>query len=89
MADPRFFTVAGPFALKDLAQIAQAKLAPGADPERLVHGVAPLESASAPTSSAFSTTGKYADSFARSAAGRLLRASRQCQGRAFRHGAAA
>ncbi len=47
MADPRYFRRAGPFTLGELARQAQAELAPGADPERLIHDVAPLDEASA------------------------------------------
>jgi UDP-3-O-[3-hydroxymyristoyl] glucosamine N-acyltransferase len=68
MADPRFFTVAGPFALKDLAQIAQASLAPGADPNALIRDVAPLEAAG-PGELSFLDNRKYADAFAKSRAG--------------------
>ncbi len=45
MADPRFFQVTGPFTLKQLADIAEAELSPGADAERLITDVAPLETA--------------------------------------------
>jgi len=45
MADPRFFTVAGPFTLAQLAEIAGAELAPGADPAKVVRDVAALEQA--------------------------------------------
>jgi UDP-3-O-[3-hydroxymyristoyl] glucosamine N-acyltransferase len=68
MADPRFFTVAGPFALKDLALIAHARLSPGSDPDRLIRDVGPLESAG-PDCLTFLDNRKYADAFARSGAG--------------------
>ncbi len=45
MADPRFFKRAGPFRLRELAAAANAELSQGADPERLIHDVAPLDSA--------------------------------------------
>lgn len=45
MADSRFFTVAGPFTLAQLAEIAGAELAPGADPAKVVRDVAALEQA--------------------------------------------
>ncbi len=47
MADPRFFSVAGPFKLGYLAQICGAGLGDGADRERVVRDVAPLQSARA------------------------------------------
>ena len=46
MPDPRFFTVAGPFTLAELAERGQARLARG-DPHRTLSGLAPLESATA------------------------------------------
>lgn len=45
MTDPRFFTVAGPFRLAELADIAGAELAPGCDPDLRCDDVAPLDSA--------------------------------------------
>lgn len=45
MADPRFFTVAGPFTLAQLAQIAEAEMAPGADASRVFDDVGPLQTA--------------------------------------------
>lgn len=68
MADPRFFAVAGPFALKDLALIAHASLAPGADPDMLIRDVAPLETAG-PGELSFLDNRKYAEAFAKSRAG--------------------
>src|SRR3546814_14983415 len=41
MADRRFFDNAGPFALSELATIAEAELAPGADGARRFAAVAP------------------------------------------------
>src|SRR3546814_9523334 len=43
MADRRFFDNAGPFALSELATIAEAELAPGADGARRFADVAPLD----------------------------------------------
>src|SRR3546814_8437313 len=43
MADRRFFDNAGPFALSELATIAEAELAPGADGARRFANVAPLD----------------------------------------------
>ncbi len=45
MADPRFFRRQGPFMLARLAEIGRAELSDGADPDRLVHDVAPLDRA--------------------------------------------
>ena len=45
MADPRFFSRSGPFKLKHLAEIAEAELAAGADPEMEVTDVGPLDTA--------------------------------------------
>lgn len=47
MADPRFFSVHGPFALGELARISGAQLNPGADGDVAVRDVAPLETAGA------------------------------------------
>ncbi|MGE5506059.1 MAG: UDP-3-O-(3-hydroxymyristoyl)glucosamine N-acyltransferase [Actinomycetota bacterium] len=68
MADPRFFTVAGPFTLGRLAEIAEAKLAPGADPAAEFTDVAPLETAGA-TDIGFLDNRKYAAAFEASKAG--------------------
>lgn len=45
MADPRFFARKGPFTLKDLAELAEAELSNGADPNALVEDVATLDRA--------------------------------------------
>ncbi|KKK74509.1 hypothetical protein LCGC14_2883070, partial [marine sediment metagenome] len=45
MADPRFYRVAGPFRLAELAEIAGAKLAAGGDPDSRFDDVASLGSA--------------------------------------------
>jgi UDP-3-O-[3-hydroxymyristoyl] glucosamine N-acyltransferase len=68
MADPRFFTVAGPFTLERLAEIAEASLAPGADPAAELADVAPLESAG-PRDIGFLDNRKYASAFEASKAG--------------------
>ncbi len=47
MADPRFFSVKGPFTLGQLADVAEAELHSGADPERVMRDVAPLDTAGA------------------------------------------
>ena len=45
MPDPRFFSVSGPFALAELAEIAQASLADGTDPRSVIADVAALSTA--------------------------------------------
>ncbi len=45
MADPKFFHRAGPFRLGQLADVAKAELSQGADPDRLIHDIAPLDTA--------------------------------------------
>ncbi len=68
MADSRFFEVAGPLTLRQLAQIADAELGPGADPERAFSDVAPLESAG-PSDVSFLDNKRYLETFAGSRAG--------------------
>ena len=67
MADPRFFTVAGPFTLGELAVIAKADLAPNADAALTLIDVAPLDQAVAGHFS-FLDNRKYMDAFGRSKA---------------------
>jgi UDP-3-O-[3-hydroxymyristoyl] glucosamine N-acyltransferase len=68
MADPRFFTVAGPFSLRTLAERTGAKLDAAADPERLMRDVAPLETAG-PDELAFLDNRKYLGAFEATRAG--------------------
>ena len=68
MADPRFFSVAGPFTLGQLAEIGKATLAAGSDPAAVMSGVAPLETAASGDVS-FLDNRKYAASFEASKAG--------------------
>ncbi len=68
MADPRFFTVAGPFPLSTLARISDGELGPGADPAQLVYDVAPLEAAG-PNEISFLDNRKYLTTFFASRAG--------------------
>ena len=68
MADPRFFNNSGPFTLARLAEVAGAQLADGADPERLIRDVAPLEQAGV-EDLAFLDNTKYRASFRASSAG--------------------
>lgn len=68
MADPRFFTVAGPFTLARLAELSGARMAPGADPAAEFSDVAALDSAG-PSSVSFLDNRKYLDAFRASRAG--------------------
>lgn len=68
MADPRFFTVAGPFSLKELAERTGAALSPRADPGQQCSDVAPLETAG-PTHIAFLDNRKYLPAFEATRAG--------------------
>jgi UDP-3-O-[3-hydroxymyristoyl] glucosamine N-acyltransferase len=74
MADPRFFTVAGPFTLADLASIAGASLANAADGARVIKDVAPLEQAG-PDDITFLDNRRYLDAFAASRAGACVTAA--------------
>ena len=67
MADPRFFSVRGPFTLAQLADISGADLIAG-DPTRTVSDVAPLEAAG-PEDLSFLDNKLYLEAFAKSAAG--------------------
>ncbi|MGE5478612.1 MAG: UDP-3-O-(3-hydroxymyristoyl)glucosamine N-acyltransferase [Bacteroidales bacterium] len=71
MADPRFFTVAGPFSLARLAEISGAELAPGADPAMQLSDVAALDQAGASDIS-FLDNRKYLASFQGSQAGAAI-----------------
>lgn len=68
MADPRFFEVAGPFTLGQLATLSGASLADGSSPERVVRDVAPLDQATADAIS-FLDNRRYIEAFAASKAG--------------------
>lgn len=68
MADPRFFTVTGPFKLADLASQAGASLAQTADGSRVIKDVAPLDQAG-PDDITFLDNRRYLDAFAASRAG--------------------
>lgn len=67
MADPRFFQVAGPFSLKELADIAGAEIRAGKPDERF-SDVASLDAAG-PTDVSFLDNPAYADAFTQSGAG--------------------
>lgn len=68
MADPRFFTVAGPFNLKELAEICGAEIGGGADPGATFADVAPLDRAG-PGDVSFLDNKRYVGQFQASAAG--------------------
>ncbi len=71
MADPRFYSLSGPFALGDLARIAGAEIAPGGDPKRRFRDVAALESAG-PDDVSFLDNRRYLTALAESKAGACL-----------------
>ncbi len=71
MADPRFFTNAGPFPLADLAARAGAELRGADDPSRSVTDVAPLETGE-PEHLSFLDNKKYVDAFQASRSGACL-----------------
>jgi len=71
MADPRFFTAAGPFSLKDLAEVSGARIGDGADPKAMFVDVRPLADAGAEHVS-FLDNKRYLESFRKSRAGACL-----------------
>lgn len=71
MADPRFFTPAGPFTLGDLAAIAGAELAPGADLQRRFANIAALADAG-PEDVTFLDNRRYLQAFSETRAGCCL-----------------
>jgi UDP-3-O-[3-hydroxymyristoyl] glucosamine N-acyltransferase len=71
MTEPVFFRLAGPFPLKEIAEIAGATLQEGGDPDRLVHGVAPLDAAG-PGDLVFLDNPRYADDLTRTRAAACL-----------------
>jgi len=68
MADPRFFSNAGPFEIGRLAEIGEAELSDGTDPGRVICDVAPLDRAG-PTDLSFLENRRYAAEFEVSGAG--------------------
>lgn len=76
MADPRFFVNTGPHTLGVIARRVKVDLAPGADPEQLVHDIAPLDSATADQLS-FLDNPKYIAAFAATKAGACIVHPRQ------------
>ncbi|HJO72469.1 MAG TPA: UDP-3-O-(3-hydroxymyristoyl)glucosamine N-acyltransferase [Rhodospirillales bacterium] len=71
MADPRFYSVAGPFTLKEISEISGAKIAGDTAPETLFTDVAPLDRATEDHVS-FLDNRLYTDRFSRSEAGACL-----------------
>ena len=69
--DPRFFPQGGPRTLAAIAAAAGGTLAPGADPERCLLGVAPLQTAGAEEAS-FLDNRRYRDALAATRAGAVL-----------------
>lgn len=68
MADPRFFTVKGPFKLADLAAFAGASLANSAAGDLVIRDVAPLDQAG-PDDVTFLDNRRYLEAFGASGAG--------------------
>ena len=71
MPDPRFFALAGPFALAEIAEATGASIAAGADPATQLSDVAPLGRADAQHLS-FLDNRKYVDAFAACRAGACI-----------------
>lgn len=71
MADPRFYTAAGPFSLKDLAEVSGARIGEGADPAAMFVDVRALADAGAEHVS-FLDNRRYVESFRKSHAGACL-----------------
>ncbi len=71
MPDPRFYSVSGPFTLRQLAEIAKADIEADADPDRSYSDVAPLDSAG-PNDVTFLDNKRYVDAFTTSGAGACL-----------------
>lgn len=71
MADPRFYTNAGPFPLSRLAEMAGATLAEGVDPAREMRDVAPLEGAG-PEDVSFLDNLRYREAFRNAKAGAVV-----------------
>lgn len=71
MADPRFYSVAGPFTLGQLAEIADAEIAGAGAPEAIFADVAPL-SAAGECDVSFLDNRRYLDALRKSRAGACL-----------------
>ena len=71
MPDPRFFALAGPFTLAEIAEATGTSLAEGADPARRLSDVAPLGTAG-PQHLSFVDNRKYLEAFAACSAGACI-----------------
>lgn len=71
MTEPVFFPKGPPLALSDIAALAGVPVPEGADPARLLHGAAPLETAG-PDDVAYMDNPKYVDVLAGTSAGVVL-----------------
>src|SRR6266403_1689097 len=71
MADPRFFSRAGPFTLGALAELSRARLLRPDEGGRLLYDVSPLETAG-PEEVSFLENRKYVEAFVQSAAGAVI-----------------
>jgi len=78
VADPRFFKVAGPFSLNQLARICDAEIGGDADPAMTFAEVAPLDRAG-PTQVSFLDNKRYVGQFQASAAGACIVAPRYAE----------
>jgi UDP-3-O-[3-hydroxymyristoyl] glucosamine N-acyltransferase len=71
MADRRFFTLAGPFRVDEIARWVGAELSGGGDGARILRDVAPLESAG-PDDLSFLDNRRYIDAFRATRAGAVI-----------------
>lgn len=71
MADPRFYTAAGPFSLRHLAEVSGARIGEGANPSAMFVDVRSLSDAGTDHVS-FLDNKRYVDSFTKSRAGACL-----------------
>lgn len=71
MADTRFYSVAGPFSLQDVAEIAEARIGEDADPKTQFVDVQPLDTAE-PDHVSFLDNKRYIDQFSKCRAGACL-----------------
>jgi len=71
MADPRFYSVAGPIKLQELAEIAAAEISPNADADAEFVDVRPLSDAG-PEHVSFLDNKRYVETFSKSRAGVCL-----------------
>src|ERR1700730_12626424 len=71
MADPRFFSRAGPFTLSALAELSGARLLRPDEGGRLLYDVSPLETAG-PEEGSFLENRKYVEAFVQSSAGAVI-----------------